>query len=64
MSGFSPEENLRFGHRLAISRAKAGYTQKSFAQAINFNQCEMSIFSRPMTEQKSGCFTRKTGKAA
>ena len=46
MSGFSPEENLRFGHRLAISRAKAGYTQKSFAQAINFNQCEITLYER------------------
>lgn len=44
MNGFSPEENIRFGHRLALARAKAGYSQPDFANAINFNQGEISLY--------------------
>lgn len=44
MNGFSPEENRRFGHRLALARAKAGYSQTEFAQAMNFSQTEIALY--------------------
>jgi transcriptional regulator with XRE-family HTH domain len=46
MDGFSLEENIRFGRRLALARIKAGLSQEELAQHVNFTQPEIALYER------------------